>query len=549
MNNEELKNLLNSKHINSWVKIYKDDPVVQDHLFSLYNKHPSTDSEIYALFYLVMYDITEYPIAYCGDEAKFIKYGKGFRKFCNKYERSLKEESCECCHTRLYEERNKKAKVTNKEKYGNEVPQRTDIIKQKVKDTNIERYGVESHNSTEEVKNKKIKSYQERYGVDNPSQLDEVKEKIITGNQLKYNTDYYFQSSERFGHDKVRRMETIMKLCGDDYEPLFTIDDMSQSSVYMNFKCKHCGVVIESQTNTRIKKCSCQKMNGTSYEEKQLLDFIKSVIPNTKVIESECTVIYPKELDIYIPDLDMAFEYNGLYWHSTAMDKPPKYHQQKVLNCMKKNINLVHIFEDEWNDPTKKEIIKNRIKNKLLSSTKIYARKCVVREISSHISNSFVDEHHIQGSTNASIHFGLFYNDELVAVMTFGKSRFDKNIEYELIRYCSTETVVGGASKLLKAFERSYNPESIISYADMNWSRGNLYETIGFKNEGYTVPGYFYYDPKHKIRISRQKCQKHKLIKAGYDPSLTETEICCNILGYYKIYDSGNWKFVKHYKE
>lgn len=532
MNNTELKNILGSKHINSWVKIYKDSSEIQDYLFLLYNTRAETDKDIFSLFYLVMHDLPEKPKAHCGSDSYFIKYGRGYAKYCEKYDRSLKSASCAVCHEELYKARNIKAKATNIKLYGTEIAQQSDVVKNKVKETNLERYGCESHNSNQQIKDKKVQTYMERYGVENPRFIPEVKSQL---------DDLWVK----------QRYNTIISKLDSLYTPLFDYSDLMTRGEYdlLPFYCDACNDIFEHNHRLNRVKCTCQMFRKVSNGETDLLTFItESLPPEIEILTSVRDIIPPKEIDIYIPSLKLAFEYNGVYWHSHKNENMTKqYHQDKVLACKKQGINLIHIFEDEWMNQDKVDLIKERIKSKLQSSTRMYARKCSVHEISKVESNSFVEQHHIQGSTNASINIGLFYEKELVAVMTFSASRFDKNYQYELIRYCSKGTIVGGASKLLKYFEREYNPESLMTYADMNWSTGNLYEKIGFKEEGITEPGYFYYDPKTKQRISRQKCQKHKLVKQGYPESLTESDICCNILGYYKIYDSGNLKYSKRY--
>lgn len=549
MNNTELKEILSTKHINSWVKIYKDSSDIQDYLFLLYGTRAESAVEIYGLFYLVMNDLPEKPKAYCGSDSKFIKYGRGYATFCDKYERSLKQESCSVCHDSLYKVRNEKTKITNYKIYGNEIPQQTESVKNKVKDTNLEKYGHSSHNSNQEVKNKKVETMMDNYGISNPSQLQATKDVIISSNLKKYGTEHYLQSNERYENDIKTRYNRVLDMCSENNViPVFSYEDFKKSSrhTYLKFKCNDCDNEYDSQTNTRISKCSCKKLSGTSLQENDLLQYIKSLIPEVEVLTNVRDVISPKELDIYIPSMKLAFEYNGMYWHSTE-HKSEKYHQEKVLACNENGINLIHIFEDEWNSDDKNAIIKERIKNKIHTSTVIYARKCKILPVHKEVAASFLNNHHIQGNTQSPICIGLYYEDSLCALMTFGKSRFDKTIQYELIRYCSSGTVVGGASKLLKHFEKTYNPTSLMTYADMNWSTGNLYDKLGFEFDTYTVPGYFYYDPATKERISRQRCQKHKLIKKGFDSSLTEKHICCNILGYYKIYDSGNLKYIKRY--
>jgi hypothetical protein len=168
----------------------------------------------------------------------------------------------------------------------------------------------------------------------------------------------------------------------------------------------------------------------------------------------------------------------GDYWHSEKY-KPSEYHLNKTLECEKIGYKLIHIFEYEWLN--KQDIIKNKL-NFYLNSYKecIYARKCMVKEISVSDKNKFLNKYHIQGEDKSKIKLGLFYQDELVAVMTFGKPRFNKNYEYELIRYATSKHVIGGAGKLLKYFERNYKPKSIITYADRRFSQGNMYSKLGF---------------------------------------------------------------------
>jgi hypothetical protein len=131
---------------------------------------------------------------------------------------------------------------------------------------------------------------------------------------------------------------------------------------------------------------------------------------------------------------------------------------------------LIHIFEHEW--VNRQEIIKAKLKSLFgVEQESIYARKCIIKEISNKEKNEFLNKYHIQGEDKSTVKLGLFFSDELVAVMTFGKPRFNKNYEYELIRYATSKHVICGASKLLKYFERVYKPKSIITYADRRFSQ------------------------------------------------------------------------------
>ncbi len=281
--------------------------------------------------------------------------------------------------------------------------------------------------------------------------------------------------------------------------------------------------------------------SGTSVKEKKLVDFVKSIYKD-EIIENSRKVIPPQELDMLIPQKNLAVEFNGNYWHSENY-KDKDYHINKTNLCRGKGIQLIHIFEHQWD--SKSEIFKSVISNKLGLSQKIYARKCKVVELDSVSTNSFLDENHLQGRCNSSIRLGLTYNDELASVMTFGKPRFDSNHEFELLRFCNklNTTVIGGASKLLKYFKSIYSPTSIISYANLQWSDGKVYENLGFTNIGTSSPNYWWI--KGELVLTRYQCQKHKLgvlLGDDFNPSLSEKENM-EVNGYFKVNDCGNLVF------
>jgi len=268
--------------------------------------------------------------------------------------------------------------------------------------------------------------------------------------------------------------------------------------------------------------------------------------------EINSEIIHPYILDMYSEEYKFAIEYDELLYNSEGTTVPnkdnmKKYHLNKTELCEEKNIQLFHIFENEWNN--KKDIWKSVINSKLHKTNRVYARKCVVKEVDSKLNKEFLDKNHLQGSINAPIRLGLYYNDELLQLMTFGKSRYNKSIEYELIRMCSklNTTVIGGASKLLKYFERNYKPESIISYANRRWSEGNVYEKLGFEWSHNALPNYFYFK-NNDILYSRNVFQKHKLKNKldTFDSELTEKQNMFNN-DYRRIFDSGNKVYVKKY--
>ena len=258
-------------------------------------------------------------------------------------------------------------------------------------------------------------------------------------------------------------------------------------------------------------------------------------------------VIKPFELDIYITEKQIAIEYNGLYWHSEKYKEDVNSHLNKTNLCKEKGIRLIHIFEDEWLE--KQEIVKSRLKSILGVKEKcIRASKCEIRDVDSRTAMQFLDENHLQGRCKAKYHYGLYYNNELVSLMTFGKMRQQRKFhedydeKWELLRFANklNTTVYGGASKLLKHFIKGVNPKSIISYADKRWSDGNLYKKLGFEHTHDSKPNYFYVVGQH--RENRFKYRKGELVKQGFDSNKSEHEIMIE-RGIYRIYDCGTMVF------
>lgn len=291
----------------------------------------------------------------------------------------------------------------------------------------------------------------------------------------------------------------------------------------------------------------CNEVNSNiSGRETQLVDMIKNIY-NGEIILNSRSVISPLELDIYLPELRIALEFNGLYWHS-ELYKENDYHKKKSDLCEFNNIQLIHIWEDDF--LYKKEIVYSMLSNKLkLNTNKIFGRKCSIREINDNkLVRSFLEKNHLQGFVGSSIKVGLFYEDELVSIMTFGQKRkimnsISKNNEYELLRFCNklNTSVIGGASKLFNFFIKKYNPNEVLTYADRSHSNGDLYDKIGFSFLSKTLPNYHYIigdRRKHRFQF-----RKDILVKEGYDKNKSESLIMSE-RGINKIFNAGNNKYI-----
>ena len=284
---------------------------------------------------------------------------------------------------------------------------------------------------------------------------------------------------------------------------------------------------------------------GTSFYEATLYNYIAELVDPNDIIVRDKTVLNGKELDIYIPSKRIAIEFNGVYWHS-ALFKSCKYHQDKTIECSRKGIRLIHIFEYEWVDSFKKNRIKMYLKDTICrdKNAKIYARNTIVNEVTASEAREFVNENHLQGYINSSINIGCFYNNELVGVMTLGKTRYDNSYEYEIYRMCfkTGVSILGGATKMFAHFINKYKPNSVVTYSDISKFTGNIYTVMGFTAVRITSPNYVWVNRSSFEVLSREKTQKHRLIKEKIGtPEQTEDEIMYS-LGYYKVYDSGSIK-------
>ena len=274
--------------------------------------------------------------------------------------------------------------------------------------------------------------------------------------------------------------------------------------------------------------------NQSSIKEKDLLNFIKLVYKG-EVVENYRDNL---EIDIYLPELKIGFEFNGLYWHSEEF-KDKNYHVDKTNFFKENGIRIIHIWEDDWDN--KCDIIKSQILNWLnLIPEKIFARKCKPEKISDvKLARFFIDENHIQGFCQSSVKIGLFYENELVSIMTFDRFEGRKKMsegEWNLNRFCTKKNinVIGGFSKLLSFFIKEYKVSRIVSYADKSWSIGNIYKSNGFIFKYSTSVDYSYIIRSVRHHKSKYRKKKNETISES-------TKMISE--GIYKIYDCGKMKF------
>lgn len=346
--------------------------------------------------------------------------------------------------------------------------------------------------------------------------------------------------------DLKRRMsfEDFKKKANEVHNGKYTYVEESYISASDKLKiiCPLHGEFEQDGENHICLRQGCPKCgNFASSGESEIYHYVCSLIGQDKVKERYKGAIDGKfELDVFVPSKNFAIEFDGLFWHSEVM-RDRNYHLWKTNECLSKGIRLFHVFEDEWLE--KESIIKSMISNFLgFTKRKIYARKCSLRDIGVKEAKQFLNDNHLQGYCVSKYRLGLFNGDELVSVMTFGKSRHfvgNNGDKIELLRFANKidTIVVGGASKLFTHFIREHDCKEIVSYADKRWSEGHLYETLNFQKYNESRPNYYYVIGRK--RVYRFNLRKSVLVKKYNCPvSMSEKEFCLK-QKWYRIYDCG----------
>jgi hypothetical protein len=516
----------------------------------------------------------------CNSPTQFLSYFRGYREFCSK--------SCSNSFGDLLEKKKESYKNNNLEKWGVESTSQLEEVKEKIrlsrskldyteinkkiKETSIKNWGVDNPSKSTIIKDKKSKTTIKNWGVQNPFQSDKIKEKIKKTNIINFGVEHPLKSEEvknrmkstniqKWGEDNFTKTNLYKEMMFEKWRSGSIVSKLNRdknhhSYIGLGVHKMRCDLGLDHiyETNSHLYHARKRINNNqcticfpvselSSIKEKEIYDFIKSIYSG----RVERNWREELEIDIFLPDLNIGFEFNGLYWHSELF-KTKNYHLDKLNHFKKRGIRIINIWEDDWLN--KSEIVKSQIKNWIgLNQEKVWARKCEVRKVESKEEiRNFLENNHIQGYVSSSLKLGLYYNNELVSLMTFdhfeGRKSMDES-EWNLSRFCNkiNKSVVGGASKLLNYFEKEYRPKRIISFADKSWSNGELYYKLGFNLIYESYPNYHYIIEDK--RSNKQKWKKSNLIKMGFDPSLTESKIMEENFGSYKIFDCGQLKFQK----
>lgn len=517
--------------------------------------------------------------AICGKEAIFKSVNKGYSDRCRNLE----------CSNALKREATKRTSLF---KYGTESPNQAKEVKEKQKQAFIDKYGVDNPWKAKEVQNKIKNILQERYGVDHPHKNKEIRqkaentmikrhgglggasktilEKMKNTNLERYGSENirsskYFQDrmhehfQDKYGTNSPFGAKEVQEKCRKTRElMLLNFEKEHDCTCTSNLNIRHIFKIINILNIEKIKKFGLVFIKNSDIDlvvfkeldekfksetlynsryEIEIHEWLKTIYTG-KIQFNTRQIISPLELDFYIPEKNLAIEFNGDYWHSVNTGRDPKYHLNKTKLCQEKGIQLIHVFEYEWN--SKKDIIKSIISSALgIYENQVYARKCEVKEVDSREARQFLEENHLQGFISSKYRIGLYFENQLVQILCFGNSRFKKD-EIELLRMCTRKNtqVIGGFSKLLKHSKIN----EFVSYVDLSKFSAESYLKNGFKLIGQSGPNYKYLQGEKVLnRVNTQKHKLQKLLGDNFDESKTETQNMIDA-GWWKVYDCGNLK-------
>jgi hypothetical protein len=457
-----------------------------------------------------------------------------------------------------------KQKNTMKELYGAEHALQCDQFIYKSKATQTTRYGGIGM-ASDELRSRASKTNKERYDCENVFGSSMIRSKIKATNLSKYGTEIATQNPTIAAKISRSKSKSFIDLHNDIVE----INKIGENLMY-TCKCPHpeCTRCDDKVYIINSRRYCDRKLDGTepctkilpvipgriknTYPEIFVRSILAEIIPEIHLSFNNRTLIAPQELDIYDKLHGLAFECNGCYWHSK---KAPSYHKQKFLQCQQKGVQLITIWED-W-IKNKPEIVRSIIRAKYHYFDRIiYARKCELKTVPPTDSAKFLEINHIQGQTRASVHYGLYYEGELVALASFSKmrgcmgSKTTREGQWELVRFCNilNTSVVGGADKFIKHFIKDYQPTSIVSFSSNDISDGALYKRLGF--EKVSVNSSYWYIGRNYRRYHRSNFTKSAITKLGLAPARekwTETEAMMEH-GFVQIYDSGQTKWILQIK-
>lgn len=281
------------------------------------------------------------------------------------------------------------------------------------------------------------------------------------------------------------------------------------ASSIVDIICPIHGLFPQKGTDHICLKQGCPKCsNQMSIAEEEIVNFLKSILPNKTIERRNRILIAPQEVDILIPQKKVAIEFNGLIWHSDKFNTDKKYHLKKTNECKNKGINLIHIFEDEW--IFHKDAIKANLQRLLsVSSTTINANDCIIKTVSPKEAKAFISENNIESYHPSTYRYGLYYNDKLVMMLGVKK----ETITNYAIK--NGYSVTDGLQCLINHISAMHNLSNLIVYVNKRWNNSSELTSIGFKYVKDANPTFYYIDGKHRTLHKPNNDKVYKIYDCG----------------------------------
>lgn len=448
-----------------------------------------------------------------------------------------------------------------------------DSIKQKIRETTIQKYGKPSYTQTEEYKYRSKKTSIKNWGVDNPSKSQIIKNKKIQTCLLNYGKEYgfialndeerelkYKHNIEKYGTKfpcqspqiKAKIKEQIKAKYGvdsyaktDEYKqqvtlryynrlsrfkhevlPLFDVNEskLKWTNHLFKWKCTHCGNIFFAKwpRNGLIPRCMICYPHIPSIHQKNVFTYIKTIYTG-KCRENDKTLIKPLEIDIALYDINLAIEFNGLYFHSISRINDHNYHAYKTQKCATINYNLIHIYENIW--LTKQEIIKSKL-YAFITNNYNNVLNATYHIISKNEANAFYNQYGVNFIfNNNNGYIGIFDNGNLIAV--FAYNIYNDGLSINNIEI-QPNVYISNLNNLIQDFIKSINVTNTCIIYEDNWITKNikdLHNIDNIKSVEKINPIFFY-------------CNNLGNTMYNVEDS-DDMYINMRKKGYYKIYNSG----------
>lgn len=374
----------------------------------------------------------------------------------------------------------------------------------------IAEYGIKK--SAAQIAVGRAERFRARYGVENPFQLESVKSKIKETNFTRYGVSNAARSKES--------LEKTQQTCLEKYGTNWPC----------NTKQAMVGRDISGPEQAFMQRL--EAFSITNYEREFTLDKYR----------------YDFRVNNILIEISPWATHNSTFGVFGKSAKDKNYHRDKAGYARKQGYRCITIFD--WDN---QDLV---IKTLLAERERVYARQCIVREVALQEASSFCSDYHLQGAARCSVAIGLYFNGGLVAVMTFDAPRYAKKYQWELIRYCASKKVIGGAEKLWKYFISTFQPSSVISYCDLSKFSGHTYERLGFSLFNKAVrPSLHWY--RANSPINRPHITDNLLRARGFDQlfagkpddtggvylsygkGTSNEALMEQVAGYVKVYDCG----------